>query len=271
MKKGVKFLSLGILSIFLISFLVGVVSAADAKNAFKPLVDMFSGLISNVYEAIKPVLQTLVGSTSDTPEFIGKVLMAILLFSVTYAVLNISNVFGSKYKWALSLSSWVIALLGVRWLSEEWIKVAALPSQVYAVALTALVPFVAFGFVVMKFRSRTARKLSWILFGTAFLILWLTRDELGTTASTIYPLAALLCLLMVWFDGTIKQWQNKIEAEKAMSVKKYQKYIQLLKDRDEKYDLYIDAVKRFGANDPKATTLKTDLDNMDAAIQRLLP
>jgi hypothetical protein len=272
MKKSVKVLAFVFSALILSSFLIGVVSAApDAKNAFKPIVDMFSGLIQNIYEAVKPVLVALIGSAETAPEFMGKILIAILLFSITYSILAMTNIFGNKFKWTLSLSSLVVALLGVRWLNEEWIKLAALPSQAYAVALTALVPFIAFGFIILKFRSRTARKLSWILFGVAFLILWLTRDELGTLASTVYPLAAIACILMVWLDGTLKQWQNKIAAEKAMTVKNYQKYLQLLKERDEKYDLYIEAIQRFGANDIKATTLKTDLDKMDIAIQNILP
>jgi hypothetical protein len=271
MKKGMKSLAFVFLSLAVALLAIHFIYAADAKTAFKPLIDMFSGIISNIYAALKPGFAALVGTSETAPEFMGKVLIAILLFSVTYAVLSMTNIFGNRLRWALSLSSIVVALLGVRYMPAEFVSLAALPSAAYGVALTALIPFIAFGFIIMKFRSRTARKLSWILFGVAFLILWLSRDDLGTTASTVYPLAAIACLLMVWFDGTIKQWQNKIQAEKAMTVKQYQKYMQLLKDRDEKYDLYIEAVQRFGANDPKTTTLKTDLDNMDAAIQGMLP
>ncbi|MAG37820.1 hypothetical protein CMI45_00325 [Candidatus Pacearchaeota archaeon] len=191
-------------------FAVSVVSAAD--NPFSQVGELTNSAVESFVDVIEPLSKVIVG-TSETGEiFFGRLLMLVVVFSLVVVILGRLPFF-DDHSWAPWLISGVLAITAVRFLSVEWIRTVVLPNQVFAVALTAGLPFVLFFLIVKEFPSRTARRVSWIFFGIVFLALWTARSaELGKI-SYVYPLTALLALGMIFFDGTIRRWMAQIEME----------------------------------------------------------
>jgi len=273
-----------VLGLFLLSILIVPIMVSAASDPLAPVADIFNSAISAVVSVLKPILEVLVGELagSGTAEvsqfFLAKLLMVVIVFSVTYAVLNMTGVF-SNTRWVLWVGSFAVSIIGVRFLTPEMIRIAVLPNSAFAVALTAIIPFILWAFITLRVPSRALRRTMWVFFAVIFFGIWAVRSEQlandGTsflgTLGYIYPVAGLLALLMAVFDGTLRKWWNTMKAEKALSAGKYEKYLKNLKERDELYELYLDSIKRYGAGDPNTTTLKAKLDNLDTAIIAAVP
>ena len=68
-------------------------------------------------------------------------------------------------------------------------------------------------------------------FAVIFTGLWLTRGtDLKRNAIWIYPVTAILSILMAWFDGTIRKWFLKIELDKVGGKTKSALIIKYKKD-----------------------------------------
>jgi len=213
-----------VISLLALIFVAGLVSAAetgDASGALTPIVDMISGAVTAIFNALKAPLSALVGSTgtgSDATDiFFGKVLLIILITSIVYVVLSktMTQFFSDKI-WALWIVSIAISLLGVRFLKADMIYATILPSSTFAVAVAAGLPFVLYFFLIEGF-PKTVRRIAWIFFGVIFLGLYTLRlpDLTSDAAKMIYPLTALLAFVMVWLDGTLRGWMIGLKIEKA--------------------------------------------------------
>src|SRR3989338_1801497 len=170
MKRGLKFGFVFItLAILILS--VNSVYAASAKDAFKPIVDMFAGAIEAVYDALAPMISAVLGETSGSASFVGKLLMFIIILALCYVVLSrsMSNFF-DDHKWALWLISKAVPILGFRFIDADIVAAAALPSSAFAIAVTAGIPFVLWFFLIEGF-PKTLKRIGWILFAVVFYML----------------------------------------------------------------------------------------------------
>lgn len=203
-------------------------NAVDTKNSFKPIVDMVSGLITNVYDALKPLLNVVVGDTTagkgvlakSEDIFIAKVLLLLLLTALVSAILSmVGGISFLKEGWSHWFVSIIVAILGVRFLNADLIQTILIPYSVFGVVLTAILPFVLYFLFVEKGMQAPntpaiARKAAWILFGIVFLAIWVMRqgdfskDDAGII-SIIYPLTAIISFIMAFADGTIQSIFNK--------------------------------------------------------------
>ena len=123
-----------------------------------------------------------------------------------------------------------------------------LPYSALGIAITAGIPFILYFLLVdvgMKgLKYKTIRKMAWIFFIVIFIGLWfsrydvLTADNVGKWAAYVYPVTALVGLIVMLFDGTIQSYLSKISAEKGLTESRNKLLIDLradIVDADEKY------------------------------------
>jgi len=204
-KSGTLFV---LISAIVAVFLVGIVSAAG------PLTQMVTDFFNGLVEILKPYLEAILGQVAPVAGadvgniFLAKLVLAIVLVALVYYTLSLVETFKSK-PWILWILSLGVSILGVRFLDAETVKTIILSNSVFAVAVTAGLPFVLFFLFVEKGlkapdHAPIVRKVAWIFYTVVFLILYSMRaDELGQIG-LIYPITAGVAFIMALFDGTIQ-------------------------------------------------------------------
>ena len=219
MKKGVSLILLTLLLVS--SLLIGVVSAASYDDAAQKVRDFTEGLV----KIVDPVTSLILGVSYDAattkdglaPYFFVKILFFIIVLSIIWLGLSRVEIF-YEYPVVLWLVSIAVAILGMKFIvSPEWLSTILLPYGTLAITISAALPFVIYFFIVhigMKGpRFKTIRSIAWIFFGVIFVFLWFTREELGESA-WIYPITALLCFIMIVFDGTFQGFLNRMSLDR---------------------------------------------------------
>lgn len=244
-----KALGVFVLGIFLLSFSMNFVAAQAGP------VEAVQGVVSGVYELIRPVLEGIIGEASTAEFFLAKVMFLIIIFAIIYKVLEKIPFFNSA-SWVLWLVSIAVSVLSIRWFGDaEIVRTVILPYSVLGISLTALIPFAIFFFMTEFGDShKFARKLSWIFFIVVFIGLWITRA--GNAAVTggpvgnfayIYLVTAVLGWISYMMDDKIQKERSKAKLEKIHSVTKRKIARGLYKQMDEATKDYGDDA-RGGAN-----------------------
>lgn len=210
-------------------------SSVDTKNVFKPIVEMVSGLIESVYDvAEKPLkfalgdmdVDSSSGDISSSGMFFTKILLLIIVFSLIYSIFSFANIgiLKGTTSWVISA---VVSVLTIRFLSVEFIHMIIVPYTTLGVVLTATLPFILFFYFVEKGLANPQpsyiRRSAWIFFGVVFFIIYLLRVKNLPDSSfvrAIYPLTALLSLIMAFTDGTIQKSLARFNQDRAVSTSK---------------------------------------------------
>ena len=233
--------------ILLVSFVCFFVLLVSAVSAAQPLTDVASNAVNSIIDLVKPFVGLLLNETNTAASndiFMGKILIVILLISIFYVVLGkaMSSFFEGR-KGILRTVSVILALLGVRFLTAEMIQTIIIPNSVLAVAVSAGLPFVLFFMIVKEIKNKYTRRACWVFFAVVFLAIYSLRaDSLGSI-SYIYPLTALLALLMLAFDGTLQRWFAGERVGRALRIFDDQEYYRRKEENKKFYELYRAAVK----------------------------
>lgn len=220
------------------AFTVSLVSAApDTSKAFQPIIDMASGLISGVIEAIKPLLEAVLGQSYDSSSsaanyFLLKILLAIVVLSICMSILPMVALFKDKkgVTWVISI---VVSILSVRALTGEMINTIMVPNTALGMAIAAGLPFILYGiFVEKSITSSTLRRIAWIFFGVIFVMIYIMTIPLQGILGAIYPTVIGLAILMAFLDGTIRKFWNRIQAENVVAAGQGRIYIKLYNDTE---------------------------------------
>lgn len=188
--------------IFIVVLFSNFVSAGPAED-----IDF---AINSVRDALKPLLRQVVGNdlATNNDTFFAAILIFIIIFSILWVALDRVEFF-SEHRWVLWLITAAVTILATRWISDEWVNTIILPYSTLGIALSAGLPFVLY-FIVIDVglkdpRFKFFRKVAWIFFAVIFIGLWISRyDQLGNPR-WIYPLTALLSVIMGFADGTIQR------------------------------------------------------------------
>lgn len=232
--------------------------AASTSEAFKPIVEMVSGLIKGVYTALEPALKYVVGDIESVGDidaagiFLAKLLLLLLVFSLVSSILLTSGVGFLKDGWTHWITSSVVAILSVRYLSSDLINTILMPYSTFGVVISAALPFVLYFFFVEKSlgapKSPALRRTAWIFFAVVFLAIWVMRqevaDEKNIIVSTIYPLTALLSVLMALIDGTIQNFFNRARIARSKEHVRSKNLVFYYDQLNECNDHWKDAVAR---------------------------
>lgn len=214
-----------VFSLFAILFLSSFVSAATWDDSLKT----FGAQVWNVVEPVARFV--LGGATGDAgpgvtagPElFMGRIILFIILLSlVWFAVKQFPQVGDNKsLVWIISVG---VAILGVRFMQDNWVQTVILPYTALGIAITAIFPLIVYFFFVEKGLQdlHTMRKIAWIFAAVVFVVLFVFRVDnvqvSGSDATTfdpawVYLIAAAACILFLWLDGTIQKWYARARAD----------------------------------------------------------
>lgn len=259
--------ALGIIALLVILFFVykGITGNAvdmnsNTANAFNPIVEMVGGLIKNVYSALDGPLKSLmgdikpIGGMDAAGMFLAKILLMVLVLALTSSILKSTEVGFLRSGWSHWTVAFIVSVLSVRFLSAELVATILVPYSTFGVVLSAALPFVLYFSFVEKTlgtpRSPFVRKAAWIFFAVVFLSIWIMRRDAGSLGtgivSTIYPLTALLSVLMAIFDGTLQKAFVAARMERKKATLKGSAYVALNDKANECNDEWLAALGRAG-------------------------
>jgi hypothetical protein len=222
MKKRVLFA--GLILIIITAYLV---SAQSIGENLKNIFDEFA-------KAIEPIASMLLGDTPSGEFLFAKIIFFLIIFGVIWIVLDQVEFF-SEYTWVVAIISIGVSILATRWIaSEALVQTILLPYSALGFAVAAGIPFVIYFLLVnvgFKNQPPIFRKIAWIFFAVIFVCLWLSRGPLGTDVTKdwawIYPVTALLSLIMAAMDGTFSKFFMKVQIEKSQMQAKTREVLRL--------------------------------------------
>lgn len=212
--KGMKFVKKGvffILAFASILFLTGVVSAA----LFDSVRDASQSTLDATVAVFGPAFEIFLGDYEQNDFFFAKLLLLILLYAIINTVLRKVPQFEDK-KGVNVIISLIVAIFAVRFISQnQLIYGVLLPYGTLGVALVTILPFLLF-FLFINFSGfgGAGRRISWVLFGVIFLVLWVYQaDNIGSIANQIYGWTLAALVIVFIFDKNIhyyfKTWEIK--------------------------------------------------------------
>ena len=203
------------ISIFTIMFLIGIISA---QSTGIKIGEQIGNVVKGIGNFISPIMSPLLGETDEGMLF-SKILLFIILVSIIWIALSRISIFDEypAVNWTISI---IVSILGIRYLAgQEWINTILLPYGTLGVAILAGLPFIIYFFVVelgIKPEHKTLRNIAWIFFAVIFIGMWLSQDVNSVGGTTwIYPVTAVLSLLMIFFDGTIQRLKMRMQMDKS--------------------------------------------------------
>lgn len=136
MKKGhVRILALSILALFLVSFLIGVVNAADDAQTIS------SSLISKIQEILTNLFSTnSTGYDYFKNIFSPEVLFGVLIFLLIFAIFSSIDLFSNK--WVSIPLSIVVAVLAAGFIPSQWFLPLLNQYTAIGILLSLAFPFV---------------------------------------------------------------------------------------------------------------------------------
>ncbi|MEK6850660.1 MAG: hypothetical protein AABX85_03745 [Nanoarchaeota archaeon] len=215
-KRGLAFLLFAL--IIAPIFLTGIVSANMGDDLAKGITDFINGIKT----VGKPIFKTLLGQAeNETGElFVIKILAFILVTMVIYGTVSVANIFGDK-GWINFVIGLVVALIGIRFLPDNFLSSMAIPSSALVATIVLLLPLVVLIMIGSKIKNPIVRKVLYVTYAVAVILLWFynyaNENLRGSTIGLwMYPLTALACILLLIFDGTIQGLLNKGKAARVL-------------------------------------------------------
>lgn len=227
MKKSLAFVFAFLLLISSFSFVLAATSTTTGSKIAGNLKEVGN----SIFEAIKPAFEVIFGSTPGGVYFFARILIFLLVFAIIWAVLS-KITFFEEQTWVLITVSVASSLLGVRFIfSPALLDTIILPYTTLAIGISAAIPFVIAAFIiesksVLGNLGKTVRKLAWIFLMVIFMGMWIFRYDEITKINTdpfalyLYPITAILALLMIMLDGTIQRWVSEMELARTMNPHK---------------------------------------------------
>ncbi len=222
-KEGMKKISV-VASVFI--SLVFLSTFVSAQRGWDTISNQATSFYDNLFE---PLGKFLLGKDTGTGDlFFGKLLLFILAFSVIGLALSKFPLFEGK-KGVTFVVSIITSILGVRYLSVDWLQLIVLSHSTLVVAITAMIPFVAYFFFVRALPSRTMHRIAWIFAMVVFsgLFIYASISDEGLvegagmwTSAYVYLFAVALCLWMFFYDGFFEKLKARVDAEKTHSLRK---------------------------------------------------
>lgn len=184
---------------------LNLISAAsyDFENARQ----MTFRVIESIIGLIAPVFEFLIGDYSSNEFFLAKSLLLILLFVIINVSLKKVR-FLQENKIGPIVAA-IISILAIRSIQEnELFRSILLPYSTIGIAITTLLPFLAFFYFIHATRMiGAARKLAWGLFAIIFIALWIEKYEsLTPLGNNIFIGTAILLALVVLLDKSIHRY-----------------------------------------------------------------
>src|SRR3989338_7148541 len=181
MKKGSAMgLSLLVSSVFFLS--LSLVSSASPADAFAPIGDMIVGIVNELAKIFDSIFGILLGySNGEMDNIAARIAIFLVVYVIVHWVVGKMGPFEER-TWTKVIIAAAVGVLGVRFLSAEFIDTVILSNQAFAIAVTAGLPFVALFFITKDWDSQTARRVAWVFLLVTLFAVWMYRSESGISS-----------------------------------------------------------------------------------------
>lgn len=221
MNKKRGLIVFALIAVIMSSFLVA--AQTDIVSGLK---DFGNGLL----DIITSFTETLFGANGVGDNLFYTIFLLVIITGIVFVALSQVDFFEEK-KGITLLIAFAAAYLGIRFFIQPgWIETILLPYNALALALTVLIPFAVYFWVVEKiFQYKpTIRKIMWIVAIVMFVGLYFARAEaIGKAVgegkfnpAILYLLAALISGLVLIFDGTIARKMADIQIQRLGETNK---------------------------------------------------
>jgi len=219
-KIGVILLSVLVFSMLLTTLVV----AQEVGEAAATFADGVVKVIDQIVKSGEPIFSNLLGETPGGEHLFAKALFFIIILSIIWISLDRVEIFATN-TWALAIVSLAGSVLAIRFIiSREILEFMILPYSAFGVIVSAFLPLLVYFYIVEKaFTTATMRKIAWVFAIVVFSGLWITREEQIGNLAWIYLITAILSLIFLLADKTIKRALVKANME-AWGVKKSREY-----------------------------------------------
>ena len=254
----------GLVVFFLLSlvFVSSFVAAAEG-DWIDNVREQGGKFMTNVFDPIAKGLLGNVGA-DQTDVYLVKFLLLVAYFSIVWAVLSKTAIIGDKPGTGIVIS-FVVALIGIRYLTPEAILAGALSASATVLALFIFGTFAVFFYVIQSgVKTPLLRKLAWIILAACYVGIYATSGLDNPATSWIYITAAVLSGVIFWFDGTIQSLWNRAKAESDVRASGTDSYEKLLVQAENMKQNYLAALTR-GDKD-RASKAKAKLGLIENAL-----
>ena len=251
-----------VLLVFSVLFFVALsLSLVSAQNSITglaitdDLADLTSGTISLVTDVSSKVLGDMDGVAGINSEALlfARLLLLIIFITVIFSTIGKLSFF-SKSKGVLWIVSLGVGILAVRFFSPQMVATVLIPYTALGFAVTAIIPFIIFFFLVnvgMKNNRAIVRRVAWIFFAVIFIGLWIQSPTGDQNFKHIYLVVAIVAIIMMKLDGTIKRFFHEIEVEGKLRVFDDKEYFRRKKENKAFYESYLSLVSTGNEKDYK--------------------
>lgn len=212
---------------FALLFLFASILLVNASFVSAGPVEEIQSFFGGIVDLLNPVLQYIIGDSTgianfdSSAVFLIKLLVLVIVFAVVWAALR-NVTFFSEYNWVLIVVSVAVSILATRFVGTENLLNILLPYTTLGIVISAGLPFVIWFLIINVGFSgpgnKLVRRIAWIFFAVVFLILWFSRwDDLDAASASVYPLTALVAIILMFLDGTINRIMTTFRIEKAQA------------------------------------------------------
>ena len=177
-------------------------------------------IIDGIVGFARPVFEIIIGDYSGSEFFFAKVALLILLFVIIFTILRRVPLFEERRQKPVAfIVAVIVSVLAVRFISENQLILGVLlPYGVLGVALTTVLPFLLFFYLVHAMGAGyVARRALWVFFIIVFGLLWASRyAELPVISNQIYMWTFIVMVAALIFDKGIHRYFGMHEINKFL-------------------------------------------------------
>lgn len=241
---------LGVFILLTLFLVAGFVSAQPSLTGFAEGARNF---YNNIFE---PFGKFLLGQNTDNGElFFAKLLLFVLLTSFVWYVVEKFPQIKGRNAFIISV---IFAILAVRFITPEWVNTIILSYGTVGIAVSCLIPFVFFFFLVETgLAGKTVlRKVCWIFLAVVFLGLFFYKGlsivpapDKDFNPGYVYLIATGASILMLFIDGTIQSAFARARASNAKDFRKAKLETELNIEYDNAWNSFTaNAARKVGSN-----------------------
>ena len=207
-EKNVKrFLVLGILGLFMISMMAGVLGqnlGSDASEAAESIITGFGGFFGTL-------LKPLFGET----EMLSRVFFAILLGMIIYSIIN--TMFKSSGPWVIRGITGAITALALLGLPSGFLEAIRVQYGAMGATILTVIPFLIILVFSLKVENKLIARVTWLFYTGYYFAMYTYKIAINggwfTTDSLPYMVAFVVGLFLFFGMGAIRNLLFKGEIE----------------------------------------------------------
>ncbi len=253
-----------------VSFILSSSLASAIPDPVQFLFDGVTQAIDIVINVAAPIFDVVLGeyngSTGDfsyTEFFFIRCMLLVLLFLILNATVKAVPTL-KDHKGVGFIIALCISVIAVRFMStSELIYGVLLPYGTLGVAVLTLLPSIAFFYFIHVTKIGSAgRRLAWIFWGIALLVLWLYNfDNLSEAGNWIYGLTFIALIILLIFDKDIHRYFR------LWDLKKFHRGA----DNQRIANLQANYMRWLNLDTPEANAAKRDIERQLTELNARIP